>query len=118
MAYEEKEQKSEWNVDDEVLKMVCSLKFKFLYHIELWELERAYWTLRLLDAEITPALKETEQKEVKESLDELEEIRKDTITKEEEGKFYTILNNVYKKMNSSMIDSGWYFRRKELYMGL
>lgn len=115
---EEEKQKSEWNVDDEVLKMVCTLKFKFLYHIENWELEKAYWTLRLLDAEISPALKEAEQEIINKMINELEEIRKDSITKEEEGKFYSVLNEAYKKMNAFMIEAGWYFRRKELWMGL
>jgi len=115
---QEEIQKSEWNVDDEVLKMVCLLKFKYLWHIENWELEKAYWTLRLLDSEISPALGEEEQKEINNAIIELEKIRKGTITKSEEGPFYSILDSVYKKMNTYMIEAGWYFRRKELYMGL
>lgn len=116
---EQETQKSEWNVDDEVLKAVCSLKFKFLMHMEDWELEKAYWTLLLLNMEIINALKdETRENEINEGINRLEGKRSFLKSKNDEGKFYAALSNVYKLMNSAMIDSGWYFRRKEMYMGL
>jgi hypothetical protein len=114
---EEQPQKSEWNIDDSLLMAIYSLKIKFLKHIEAWELERAYWTLCLIDSEINPAMKDEDQETLNEKMKVLEDERK-KLTREQEGNFYVSLNNTYKEMNRMMIESGWYFRRKELYMGL
>jgi hypothetical protein len=114
---EEQIQKSEWNIDDALLNAIYCLKIKFLRHIELWELERAYWTICSIDSEINPAMKEDDQKILNNNISLLENER-GTLTKDNEGKFYIHLNKTYKEMNRMMIESGWYFRRKELYMGL
>jgi hypothetical protein len=114
----EQNQKSEWNIDDAVLKEIYSLKINFINQISNWSLEGAYWTLTSIDAEISPAMKDDEQNILKDLLKELEEKRIKLKDKKKEGEFYVLLIKTYKTMNQQMIDSGWYFRRKELYGGL
>jgi hypothetical protein len=119
ISADEQNQKSEWNIDDAVLKAVFSLKIEFLSYLQQWNLEQAYWVITLIDAEITPALKEKHSKEVQKEVYDLEISRKSWLqNSNDNGKFWLELRRVYKKMNEYMVDEGWYFRRKELYMGL
>lgn len=122
MAYKQDEDTQvEWNIDDAFLQAVFEAKIQFDIQLREWDLENAYWTLILLDSEVSPALKEDNQNTIKDEMKKINDARKkhfDSPTQENKRDFHWKLLNIYKKFNSFMINEGWYSRKKDYYRGL
>jgi hypothetical protein len=116
MAYEEKEnEKSVWNIDDEILKIIKDLKSIFIIHMKDFRLEDAYWKLDALCMECDARLNNKEREEIENALKILEGNRQ-TYSKNgkgQAGEFYVNLRNLYKKINRMMVEHGVWFRAFE-----
>ena len=116
MAYgKEESEKSVWNIDDEILKIIKDLKILFLKYMKDWKLEDAYWTLDLVCMECDAKLKSEERDDVKADLKTLETNRQVFLKDENKnrGEFYVSLRDLYKKINLLMKRHGVWFREHE-----
>jgi len=106
--------KAEWNMDDEILKIIKQLKSFFIIYMNEWELKNAYFILRQLRMEIDAKLKPEEQKEAEKKMGKLERKRKEYLKnqKEKKGDFYGSCEEYYIFLNRLMKEHGLFFREK------
>jgi len=106
--------KAEWNMDDEILKIIKELKSLFIIYMNEWDLKNAYFILRQLRMEIDAKLKPDEQKEAESKMGELENKRREYLKnqKEKKGEFYRSCEKYYIFLNRLMKDHGLFFREK------
>lgn len=107
--------KSEWNMDDAVLKQILLLKYKFLNYLHTWDLNNAYFTLREVWSEVDAKFKPLEQEFCKETIDELEQKRNEWLSNQNKfkGEFYHAIQEVYIMFNRLMKKHGLYFREHD-----
>ena len=117
---ESSSEKSVWNIDDEILKIIKDLKVMFLISMKDWKLENAYWYLDLMITECDAKLRDDEQKDIEKELIILEKNRRSYKGngKEQVGEFYVGLKNLYKKLNRLMKEHGVWFREQDDDEGL
>lgn len=106
--------KAEWNMDDEVLKIIKALKTAFIIYIKNWDLENAYFTLRQIRMEIDSKLKGKQQSTAKTKIDVLEKERMEYLKdmKTNKRKFYRLCEDYYIYLGRLMQEHGLYFREK------
>jgi len=104
-----------WNMDEAVLKSIHYLKVRFVFQMQNWDLDGAYWTIRNIRMEIDSKLKDKEQENVGTKLKEMEDQRKKYLKdkKNKKGEFYLTLENYYILLNRYMKQHGLYFRENE-----
>ena len=107
--------KSEWNMDDAILKQILLLKHQFLSYLHIWDLNNSYFTLRELWSEVDAKLKPIEQEYCEETMNELEIKRNDWERNKNKmrGEFYHSLQQVYMLFNRLMKKHGLYFREHD-----
>ena len=106
--------KAEWNMDDEILKIIRQLKSLFIIYINDWDLKNAYFILRQLRMEVDAKLSPEEQKEAEKKMEKLEDKRKEYLEEEKEkrGDFYSSCEKYYIFLNRLMKHHGLFFREK------
>lgn len=113
-----------WNFDDKEQELIFELKVKFINHRDKWELDDAYWTLLSLISESESAFEDTDKKKVQEEFDEISEFRKKNngnfieLDDEFKSEAFLMMNKIYRKICSLLVDNGLYFRKKQSYTGL
>lgn len=139
----ENTQQTVWNFDGAELFEIFEIKKDFIYYLDNWDLENAYWKLRSMRRELDAVLKrkqkrfdgihltEEEKKKSKEKkkkkseketvdgdLKDLSDIRNKYVKEnnhsdEDKTKFYTALENFYLNLCYIMKSHGLYFREGE-----
>ncbi len=101
---------TEWNMDDEVCKIIRDLKISFNINLKIWDLEQAYWDLMLLWGELDSLLDPGERKKIKTGMGDLENIRNTKNNKKDRGDYWMGMHEMYRKMCRLMQEHGVYFR--------
>lgn len=103
-------EQTEWNMDDEVCKIIKDMKKSFLVNLKQWQLDEAYWDLNLIWGEIDSLLDDSERAKIENDMKILEKVRKTKNNKEERGEYWMKLHNVYRELCQLMQEHGVYFR--------
>ena len=108
------EQESIWNSDNIEHILLFEIKTSFISNMKSWNLEGAYWDLRLLRMEFDAKLSDTEQKKIETDTKELEDARLTLINSKnnssKSGDFFLKLEGFYLLLNRLMKEHGLYFR--------
>ena len=107
---------SKWNMDNEILKLIKTIKMSFLTNLKSWDLDQAYFDLVLYYSEIKAKFKPKEKEELDDDFKKLEKNRTKYINlnnhdkKEKSGMLYSEILNLYSKMNTFCKVHGLWFR--------
>lgn len=108
------EQESVWNSDNIEHALLFEIKISFISNLKEWNLEAAYWDVRLLRLEFDAKLDDKEQKEVDRDIRSLEEMRTEYLKSKDDpesnGKFYAQLETFYILLTRLIKKHGIYFR--------
>ena len=120
---QEENEGTKWNFDDSEFQFIFELKVAFASHLQNWELEKAFWKLKLLYMECYPLLDDTEKEQTDISFTDLDTIRNNynsmsDQTEAVKGEYYIALEEIYKRVCQSVKEHGGYFRENKDYDGL
>lgn len=108
------EQESVWNSDNMEHALLFEIKLCFISNMKAWDLENAYWDIRLLRVEIDAKLDEKEQDKLSDDLKALEKLRNEYLLSKDNpeavGKFYAELETVYILISRLFKKHGIYYR--------
>ena len=106
---------AEWNIDEEILKLIKEAIVCFFRDLRDWRLDAAYWNLNIAWIQAEAKFKETEQKELKEDMDALEVLRKGYLQdkKGKAGEFWYKLRDFYIKLNRLSKKHNMWLRERE-----
>jgi len=134
---DEEQQNSSWNIDGLEHQLIFNLKSSIVYKLKNWDLDLAYWDLRLMRAEIDAKFsrgnkskielesemdkreleknKESEKQQVDRLMKELQEYRDKYVSlsvpnDHQKGEFFILLETFYMHLCFLMKVHGMYFK--------
>ena len=105
---------SEWNIDDEILKLLKDMMVAFFQELRAWKLDAAYWNLSLMGTLAEAKFTDNEKKDLMKDMNKLEKTRKEYLNdKSNRGKFFYELRETFRKINRYAQKNNMWLRKKE-----